>query len=385
MGRRRMPGLYQRNGIWHIDKIVQGQRLCESCDTNHLAEAERYLVRRMEMLRQASVYGVRPKRTFREAATKYLLDNPDKRSIKDDAKRLKRLDSFIGHLPLESVHMGTLQKFIKDRRKDQVKNRTINHGLQLVRHILNLAADEWLDEFGLSWLLSAPKIRLLPETDQHEPYPLSFDEQDKLFAELPEHLKQMALFAVNTGCRDQEICNLRWEWEISLPIGGSVFIVSKQWVKNGQDRLVILNEVAQSVVEAARGKHLDYVFTYQGQPITRMLNTAWINARIRAGLPDVRVHDLKHTFGRRLRAASVSFEDRQDLLGHKSGRITTHYSSAELQNLIEAANKACEHRNSGTVLTLLRAKHTSTAKEPMTEQQPTPAKSPQGFLLERVS
>ena len=35
----------------------------------------------------------------------------------------------------------------------------------------------------------------------------------------------------------------------------------------------------------------------------------------------------------------MSFEDRQDLLGHKSGRITSHYSAAELGNLIEAANQ----------------------------------------------
>jgi hypothetical protein len=54
------------------------------------------------------------------------------------------------------------------------------------------------------------------------------------------------------------------------------------------------------------------------------------------------VHDLKHTFGRRLRAAGVSFEDRQDLLGHRSGRITTHYSAAELGSLLEAANRVCE-------------------------------------------
>jgi hypothetical protein len=65
-------------------------------------------------------------------------------------------------------------------------------------------------------------------------------------------------------------------------------------------------------------------------------------ARGRANLPQVRVHDLKHTFGRRLRAAGVSFEDRQDLLGHKSARMTTHYSAAELSNLIEAAEKACQ-------------------------------------------
>jgi integrase len=73
-----------------------------------------------------------------------------------------------------------------------------------------------------------------------------------------------------------------------------------------------------------------------------MHNTGWQQARKRAGLSHVRVHDLKHTFGRRLRAAGVSFEDRQDLLGHRSGRITTHYSAAELANLIDAANKVCE-------------------------------------------
>jgi hypothetical protein len=65
------------------------------------------------------------------------------------------------------------------------------------------------------------------------------------------------------------------------------------------------------------------------------------------------VHDLKHTFGRRLRAAGVSFEDRQDLLGHKNGRITTHYSNAELNNLIQAANKVCDV-TTGPRLTLLR-------------------------------
>jgi hypothetical protein len=42
-----------------------------------------------------------------------------------------------------------------------------------------------------------------------------------------------------------------------------------------------------------------------------------------------------------LRAAGVGFEDRQDLLGHKSGRMTTHYSAAELENLLQAANRVC--------------------------------------------
>ena len=84
-----------------------------------------------------------------------------------------------------------------------------------------------------------------------------------------------------------------------------------------------------------------------------MNNGAWQKARIRAarryaekfgrpaawGFAHVRVHDLKHTFGRRLRAAGVTEETRKVLLGHKNGDITTHYSAAELAELITAVNR----------------------------------------------
>jgi integrase len=354
MGQRKMSGLSKRNGIWHIDKKVNGVRIYESTGTGSLTEAEKYLVRRLETIRQATVYGIRPKRIFRIAATKFLLENTHKRSIPSDAERLKMLDAYIGDLTLESIHMGSLQPYITARKKQGLKTRTINHGLQIIRHILNLAASEWMDEYGLTWLNTAPKIKLLPEHDARKPYPLSFEEQQQLFAALPSHLREMALFAVNTGCRDGEICKLRWEWEVVVADNNikSVFIIPSSQVKNGEDRLVVLNRVARTVIERQRGKHPEYVFTYRNKPIRRMLNNGWCTARKCVGLA-VRVHDLKHTFGRRLRSAGVSFEDRQDLLGHKSNRITTHYSSAELLNLWEAANKICIRQNN-SALTLLK-------------------------------
>ena len=125
-------------------------------------------------------------------------------------------------------------------------------------------------------------------------------------------------------------------------------------MKNGDERLVVLNLVASSVVEARRGVHPDFVFTYDGHPINRMLTSGWLRVRTKAGLPQVRVHDLKHTFGRRLRAAGVSFEDRQDLLGHRSGRITAHYSAAELFRLVEAANSVCNRDLSQPELFVMR-------------------------------
>ena len=100
--------------------------------------------------------------------------------------------------------------------------------------------------------------------------------------------------------------------------------------------------------------HPTHVFTYKAQPVTRMLNSAWLRARREVDLSQVRVHDLKHTFGRRLRAAGVSFEDRQDLLGHRSGRITTHYSAVELSRLIDAANSVCARSGKRPELVVLR-------------------------------
>lgn len=361
MGNRRTSGLTKRGGIWHIDKLFRGTRVRESTGTGDFGKALELLARRIDEVREARLYGLRAERTFRAAATKFLAENQHKKRIGDDAIHLRLLDPSIGSLPLKQVHIGALQDFIAQRRQAGRKAKSINAALAVVRRILNLASSEWIDERGLTWLEAAPKIKLLPITDARAPYPLSAEEQTLLFQGLPAHLARMALFKVNTGCRQQEVCGLKWEYEVKVPeLDTSVFIIPGCKVKNGEERLVVLNRVARSVIDSVRGMHPEYVFvcSRRGEPkrVIRMNNTAWKAARERAakkwqeqygepapdGFRRVRVHDLKHTFGRRLRAAGVSFEDRQDLLGHKSGRITTHYSQAELTNLIAAAEKVCD-------------------------------------------
>lgn len=363
MGRSsRMPGLIRRGGTWHIDKQVRGYgRLCESTGTGDRQEAERYLVKRLDEIRLATVYGVRPQRTFLQAATKYLNEGT-KRSLSRDAQDLARVVPFIGELPLEQVHMGTLQEFIAQRKEDGVKSATVNRTLAVVRRVLNLAARLWRDEQGHPWLLQAPLLQRVQWQDARKPFPLSGDEQTALLKELPAHLAAMTLFKMNTGCRDQEVCQLRWDWEISVPeLNTSVFLIPGNKVKNGEDRLVVLNRVAASIIEAQRGKHPDFVFVYQCRhrgevkPVTRMCNSAWKRARKAAGFPDLRVHDLKHTFGRRLRAAGVPLETRKVLLGHRNGDITSHYSAPELKELLDAANRVCEAGSRKTpAMTLLR-------------------------------
>lgn len=363
MGRNKTTGLIKRGSYWYIDKQIFGRRLREGTGATSFTEAQAILARRIEEARQAKIFGVRQKRTFKEAATKYLLEHQHKDSIDTDASKLRFVMPYVGEMYLNTIHMDSLQPFIKARMKAGRKMRTINHGLKIISHILNLASD-WMDENGLTWIERAPKIKLLPEHDARPPYPIDWEEEDRLMAVLPQHLKRMALYAANTGSRDKEVYWLKWEWEKRIPeLGVNVFVIPSHMIvdgkrirliKNGRDRLVILNKVARSVVDEVRGIHPEFVFTYQGHAVTRMNNKAWRRARLKAGLPDLHVHDLKHTFGRRLRAAGVSFEDRQDLLGHKSSRMTTHYSAVELDKLLESAEKACVRKTSSPTLRLLR-------------------------------
>src|SRR5487761_2092085 len=75
------------------------------------------------------------------------------------------------------------------------------------------------------------------------------------------------------------------------------------------------------------------------------------------GLANIRVHDLKHTFGRRLRAAGVPLETRKVLLVHKNGDITSHYSAPEIEELLEAVNRVCRSKSGKSpAMTLLKRK-----------------------------
>jgi integrase len=357
MGQQKPPGLTKRGGVWHIDKDLFGTRICESTRTSDLGEAATILARRIDEVRASHFFGVARPRIFREAATKFLEENQHKRSLDRDARALAAWDPYIGDLPVRRVHHGTLQPYIKDRLAAGKAAGTVNRDLAVVRRILNLCARLWRDENDRPWLETAPLIQMQREIAKRGPYPLSFEEERLLLSELAGHLARMAIFKVNTGTREHEVISLRWDWEVKVPeLETSVFVVPRAHVKNGMERVVVLNRIARSVIESCRGEDRNLVFVHEGHGYTNINNSGWQGARRRAaaryekefgrpcpdGFRNIRVHDLKHTYGYRLRAAGVQFEDRQLLLGHKAQHVTTHYSAADIGNLIAASEKVCE-------------------------------------------
>ncbi len=282
---------------------------------------------------------------------------------------------------MHQVHDAPLKPYVAKRLAEGRAHKTVNLALGVVRRILNLAANSWRDDNGLTWLERAPAIEMLPLTGhQREPQPLSWSQQRKLLPLLPDHLARMALFSLNTAVRDDVVCSLRWSWEIEVPeLGISVFEVPRENVKGRRrPRVVVCNSVAQSIIDSQRGKHEEFVFVWRRervknvneapvmayQPIQTMNNTGWQNARKKAGLPDLHVHDLRHTAGMRLREAGVPEPTIRDILWHASSSITHHYTVAQIVELHGALEKIKEDSGRwNKSLATLRQEHDARRRE----------------------
>lgn len=301
--------------------------------------------------------------TFEQAGEKYLEEIKARVGTAADAKQhLKALMPFIGHLRLDEVNEQTLQPFVAVRReRDQVSWQTIKLAKGLVYRILRLAALRWRHADGRPLLERIPVIEIdkeLGREDRRAPHELSMDEQEALLESLPaEPQRQMALFILNTGTRNREVCRLRWAWEQSVSgIYMSVFLIPQPPPK--APRIVVLNDVAEAIIKARRGIHPEFVFTYahgrQGDhhDMSTMNNSSWQAGRLRAAktyeerhqrrAPDafrrVRVEDLKYTVERRLAAAGIKKSLQQTLLGRRLRDAETLYSPEEILELRAAAD-----------------------------------------------
>ena len=122
-----------------------------------------------------------------------------------------------------------------------------------------------------------------------------------------------------------------------------MFDIPRENVKGRKrGRVLVCNTVAQSIVEAQRGIHAEYVFPYQGHRIETMNNNAWQRARKKAGIPDLHIHDLRHTVGMRLREAGAHEETIADILWHTRQGMTAHYSVVQIDELVEALNRIAD-------------------------------------------
>lgn len=361
--------LIDRSGERTANKQYKGERIFARLGRVSQDEAETWLrarqaeadAKRDHQLREGA------EQLFAAAAAKYLIEcrQREVRTVELIAGHVNILLPYIGSLPLRDVCNDALEAFKDERVAAGVKPSTINRSLEVVRTVLNRAARVWRSN-GKPWLSVPPLIEMLDERQQRRPpYPINWSEQAELMKHLPAHLQRMALFALNSGARDDNVCGLKWAWERRVPeLDRSVFVIPAEKFKGKRAHVLVLNNAAWRIIEECRGAHDEYVFVWRRErvknfedepvmpyrPIHTMNNTAFQSARRAAKLDRVRVHDLRHTFGQRLRDAGVAEEDRALLLGHALQGMPQHYATATIARLVEAANKVQETRDRTTLL-----------------------------------
>jgi integrase len=142
-----------------------------------------------------------------------------------------------------------------------------------------------------------------------------------------------------TGARRNEITHARWEY-VNLQQKTMLVPLSK----SGKPRTISLNKAACYLISRlpSRGES-PWLFPspITGRPCPA-LYYPWVRVRKRAGLTNLRLHDLRHSYASNLVNGGVSLYVVQQLLGHTNPRTTQRYAHLEQETLAKAAEVAAE-------------------------------------------
>jgi len=272
--------------------------------------------------------GIKPERSWREAVVRWLEETSEKATHKEDKKKLVWLHGFLGELNLDQVTRDVIDQ-IRSAKLKEVSKGTVNRYLALVRAILLRARDEW------EWVDKVPKVRLFKETSSRE-RSLTVEQAKALLEQLPEHQREVVLFALATGLRQRNVLGLEWQ-QVNLA-------QRHAWIhgwqsKNRRPISVPLNEMALAVLKRQEGKHSTRVFTFRGRPLNSANTKAWQAARRRAGIQDFRWHDLRHTWATWQRQAGTPTHELQRLGGWRTGAMVERYAHLAPDHLAIAASR----------------------------------------------
>ncbi len=326
-------GIYKRGKVWWMRLTFEGRQLRRSTETTNKRLAQKVHAKVITEITEGKWFDIKPEedKTFREMMDKYLeeysiLKTPNGQCR--DRVISEHLLGFFGDTLLKAITPPLIVDYKAMRRKKGSKPATIERELCLIKRAFNLAIREW------EWVDKNPVSRVSRErfNNQIDRW-LSSKEEARLLEASPGWLREVIVFALNTGMRQGEILDLRWPY---VDRGKRTAAVMRS--KNGDRRTIPLNEAALGVLALkSKVRHIksDYVFASKvGTRLEkRNLARAFYQAMDRAVVEDFRFHDLRHTFATRLAQAGVDIYTIAKLLGHKDIRMTQRYAHHSTESL----------------------------------------------------
>jgi site-specific recombinase XerD len=309
--------LRRRGQKWYADYYAGGGRVIECTGTANRREAEKFLALRISEV-QRGVFVKPVNATLAELGEQYI-DHAKlhKRSWKRDVQMLGNLKEFFGPVKLRDVTAARIEDYQRERVKE-VSPATSNREMALLKHMFNMA-ERWGEHHGAN---PVRFVRFLPE-DNLRFETLSEVQEKQLLLASPPYLREMIVFAVNTGLRTSDIFNLQWT-EVDIDQRRLKKIVKKSL----KSLSIPLNEAAFGVIEGRyANQHGPYVFY---NPMTgdrfKDVKGALAAAVKRAALGKVTWHMFRHTFATRLTADNVDLVTVKELLGHANISTTLRYA-----------------------------------------------------------
>lgn len=320
--------IYKRGETWWVCIIHDGKKIRRSAGTEDKAAAQEWHDQLKASLWRKDKLGERPEYKWEDAVERWFSDRLDLPTAYIWRGQLNWLHSYLFGVKLADIDRDLIELIKRAKQKEKVKPRTVNSVLNLTRSILR-AAVEW------EWLDKAPIFKTLKEPSRRVRY-LSIDEEASLLHELPQHLKQIARFALSTGLRMSNIVGLEWS---QIDIIRSMAWVHPDQAKAGKAITVPLNSDACAVLREQMGKHLTHVFSYNGKPILRANQKAWRDAVKRAGIKEFTFHCLRHTWASRLIQAGTPIHALMEMGGWSDVDMVRKYAHFGSEHLLTYANK----------------------------------------------
>jgi len=321
-----------RSPFWQIEFSRDGRRVRVSSGTANRREAEALerRLRQQDPVSPSSAIGPDPSPTVTlgTALDRYACATAphrrSKRARQREAQFLRLLGEQIGReTPLADLTAARIAAYREDRIRAGRSPATVDRYLAILRAVLRMAHFEW------EVLTDVPRITLHRSTS-HRVRWLTEDEEQRLLRAVAPHLRPLLVFLIDTGARLSEATGLRWS-EVDLEPGNAA--VRFERTKTGRPRRVPLtrrvrDELAE-IQSTTAGASQDRVFLFDNgdgpRPYSRPYG-AWNTALARAGITDLRIHDLRHTFASRLVMRGVPLAAVSQLLGHSSLEMTMRYA-----------------------------------------------------------
>ena len=232
---------------------------------------------------------------------------------------LKHLIPFFGNTNLMLVSRKSIYGYKVLRKKEGAKPSTINRELSMLSKAFNLAVKEW------EWIEKRPHISKEKEDNERDRW-LTNDEEKRLLLNCSDWLKDLVVFALNTGLRQGEQLSLEWT-HVNL-LRKTVTI---QKTKSGKSKTIPLNQIAHNILiqrSEIRSIKNDFVFIngFGGKIDRSNLRRSFNSALNKAKIEDFHWHDLRHTFATRLAQNGVDIYKIAKLLGHQNVTMTQRYA-----------------------------------------------------------